>query len=342
MNDHIKMAVYLMHAPWEEATKIINRLRDTDLKKVVALMSVMETSPTCRAEKGGHGHSLEGSITEGAVIGGPKRAKSFLQSGLKLASASVKSARTPWPLLQNLPAETVGRLLEKEHPQTIGLILGHLEATHAAQIMEIFSPMLQSQVTRCMVGQRHPTPEALHAIEAALLEHLASLGLDREDGITGNRMDVSSLTTLLKRQSPEWASHILQRLDCDDAVLAERIGRGLTVFEDLILLDNRSIQQLLRLIDLNDLYCALSNASPALTDRFFNNMSQRVRHLNREDMESKPSPSCQDIQAARIRIVERASHLLLNGIITMCGKGNHPSQRFKSGHDIHPVMQNLK
>ncbi len=331
MNRHEKIAHYLMQAQWEEATKVITRLRETDLKKIVALMTHMEMT--------GHGQSRGVAPGEGTVMGGAARAHSFLQSGLKMAAASAEPVRTPWLALRRLPAKAVAQLLEKEHPQTIALILGKLEASQAAQVMETFPLLLQSRVARCMIAQHPPTPETLRTIESALLEHLASLGLDREDGIGGTGMDPDSLTTLLQRQRPEWAGHILQRLDQDDAALAERLGRGLILFEDLILLDDRSMQQLMRLIDLNDLYCALSHVSPALTDRFFNNMSQRVRQLNREDMASKPPPDHDEIRAARLRILERVHHLLARGIITLCGKGNRSPHRTPPDHDIHPVIQ---
>ncbi|MBF0629907.1 MAG: hypothetical protein HQL89_02805 [Magnetococcales bacterium] len=338
MDDHEKMAIYLMQATPTEAKEVLERLPKGDLNEILSFMARLERVPVRVARQVRKEHLPGQWMGDGAIHGGPEQAGRFLKTAMKGKArgsmAPTTSDALPWPLLNRLPATTVARFLEKEAPRTIALVLGRLEAKQGAEIMELLPAPLQSKIAHAMMHQRSLSLQEWRAVESVIMEQCREMGLDREGAAIPRAIGPEGIATLLQRVTSGSAATVLDRLDRDDAILAERIGRRLVLFEDLILLENRDIQCLLRMIDLKDLYLALHESPSALVERFFNNMSQRIRAMNREDMESRPPPSPDEVRDARERIIHRARQLLRDGIIGISGKNRTPPAFTRQGEDL--------
>ncbi len=220
-------------------------------------------------------------------------------------------------LLKDIDPKQLTSFLQNEHPQTISLILTQLSSQHAAAVLSELTPELQTEVSLRIATMEKIAPEILREIEQTLQGHFeASIGA----GVTasGGAKAVAEILNLIDATAEK---NILQSLEAEDPDLAAEVKNMMFVFEDLVLLDDRSIQRLLKDVETKDLAIALKAASDDVKGKIFANVSERVAVMIREEMEFMGPTRLSDVEAAQSRIVESVRRLEEEGQIIISGRG---------------------
>jgi flagellar motor switch protein FliG len=186
-----------------------------------------------------------------------------------------------------------------EHPQTIALILSHLQATHAAQTMVHLNPEVRTEVALRIATMDRTPPEVVEQVEDVLKRKLSSVISHDFTSVGGTQFLVNMLTTVDRGTEKQ----ILEYLDSANAELAAEVRKLMFVFDDLVRLDDRSLQRALREVDSKDLSLAMRGTSEELQERIFRNQSTRAAQALREEMEISAPVRLRQVEEAQQRIV---------------------------------------
>ncbi|MBN1766791.1 MAG: flagellar motor switch protein FliG [Sedimentisphaerales bacterium] len=225
--------------------------------------------------------------------------------------------QTPFQFLLKAEAENVLTFIQDEHPQTIALILAHLGAQKSAEILMGLSQQKQTEVIKRIAAMDQTNPEVIKEVEKGLesrLSDIVSQTFDKAGGV-----DAAAAILNLADRSTE--KGILESLETDDPDLVEQIRRLMFVFEDIMLVNDKGIQAVLKEVDNDELALALKTASDDLKDKIFHNMSERASQLIREDMEYMGPVRLSDVEAAQQKIVDIVRRLEDAGEIIITGRG---------------------
>lgn len=206
--------------------------------------------------------------------------------------------------------------IQNEHPQTIALILSYLGPSQASQILSGLPLEKQSDVTKRIAIMDRTSPEVVREIENVLESKFSNM-LSQDYATTGG---VQAVVDILNSVDRGTEKHIMEELDMRDAELSEEIRKRMFVFEDIISLDNRSIQRMIREIDNSQWAIALKGASEEVKDIIFVNMSKRLVEMIKEDIDFMGPVRIRDIEDAQQSIVNVIRKLEEDGeIITPRG-----------------------
>ena len=207
--------------------------------------------------------------------------------------------------------------IQNEHPQTIALILAYLQPEQAGLILSSLPPELQVDVAKRLAKLERTTPEVLREIENTLEDRLSAFAVD-DYTIAGGIEVTVDILNLVDRATEK---SILDTLEGDDPELAEEIRKRMFVFEDIIALDDRSIQKVLREVDSKDLALALKTASEEVASRIYKNMSKRAEEMLKEDIEYMGPVRLRDIEETQLKIVAAIRRLEETGEIVIARGG---------------------
>jgi len=220
--------------------------------------------------------------------------------------------------IKKLDPRTVASFLRNEHPQTIALVLAHLDRSQAAGVLAQFPEALQTEVVQRIARLDQVSPAILEEIDAALREEIA---LVEEVGgrLVGGAQSVAEILNQMERTQE---AAILKKLEEEDlADLAEEIRRFLFTFEDLLHVEDRGIMTLLKEVGTQDLALALKAASDELKAKFFRNMSSRASEMLQEELEIMGPVRLRDVEAAQQKIIQIAKRLEAEGQLVLSSKG---------------------
>jgi len=215
--------------------------------------------------------------------------------GRLTASLQVK----PFEFVRKTDATQLINFIQDEHPQTIALILSYLAPGQAAQIISGLAPDRQADVARRIAVMDRTSPDVIKEVENVLEQKLASL-VNQDYTIIGG---VDSVVEILNSVDRGTEKHIMESLEIEEPELADEIRKKMFVFEDILLLDDRSIQRVLRDVDNNDLGIALKAANEQVQNAIFNNLSKRLATMIKEDMEFMGPVRMKDVEEAQQKIV---------------------------------------
>ncbi len=211
-----------------------------------------------------------------------------------------ESTSMPFEAFRKADPIQVANLITNEHPQTIALILAYLKPEQAGIILSQLNHDLQIEVATRMATMERAGMEVVKDIETILQSKFASvLKQDRGHFVGG----VKSLSEVLNRVDRSTERNIIENLERFDPELAESVKKLMFVFDDLIILDDRSIQRLLRELDAKDLALALKGASDEVQFKIYRNMSERASSMMREDMEAMGPVRLKDVEETQQKIV---------------------------------------
>lgn len=209
--------------------------------------------------------------------------------------------------------------IQNEHPQTIALIMAYLHPDQSAAILSALAPDRQVDVAKRIANMDRTSPEVLKDVERILERKLSSLITEDFTAAGG----VDSIVEVLNRVDRTTERTIIENLEVQNPELAEEIKRRMFVFEDIVLLDDRSLQQVLREIDSKDLALALKAASSEVADKIYKNMSKRASEMLREEIEYMGPVRIRDVEEAQQKIVNVIRRLEESGeIVVSRGKGD--------------------
>jgi flagellar motor switch protein FliG len=220
-------------------------------------------------------------------------------------------------LLKDIDPKQLASFFQSEHPQTIALILTQVSTTQASAILAELGPELQAEVAIRIATMEKISPEILKEIEATLETHFEA-SASRDLSTSGGAKTIAEMLNLLDTTAEK---NIMQSLEAEDGDLAAEVKNMMFVFDDLVLLDDRSIQRLLKEVETKDLSLALKAASDEVKLKIFGNVSSRVADLVKEEMEFMGPTRLSDVEAAQSRIVEAIRRLEEEGQIIISGRG---------------------
>ena len=233
--------------------------------------------------------------------------------GKLTASLQVK----PFEFVRKTDAAQLLNFIQDEHPQTIALILSYLPASQAAMIVSALPPNRQADVAKRIAVMDRTSPDIVKEVEKVLESKLASL-VNQDYTIIGG---VDAVVDILNTVDRGTEKHIMETLEIEEPELADEIRKKMFVFEDILLLDDRAIQRVLRDVDNNDLGLALKGANEQVQTAIFNNLSKRLAVMIKEDMEFMGPVRMKDVEEAQQKIVNIIRKLEDSGEIVISRGG---------------------
>ena len=216
-----------------------------------------------------------------------------------ISKVSVATKRPPFDFLRNTDPAQLINFIQEEQPQTIALILSHLKPNHAATILSSLDDNLQAEVAARIATMDRTSPEVVEQVEN-VLKKKASVVLDREYASVGGAEYLAKVLAGVDRGVERL---ILDKLDESNPDLAAEVRKLIFVFEDIVKLDDRSLQRVLREVDFRDLALALRGCSEELKNRIFKNLSTRAAEMLKDEMAVAGPVRIRNVDEAQQRIV---------------------------------------
>jgi len=242
---------------------------------------------------------------------GPERAQNLLAR--ITASLQVR----PFDFMRHTDPQQVLGFIQGEHPQTIALILSYLEAPQAAMILSGLPAVLQAEVAKRIARMDRITPEVLREVERVLERKLSTV-MGQDFTMAGG---IDAVVAIVNSSDRTTERNIMEHLEENDPELAEEIKKRLFVFEDIIRLDDRSLQRVLREVDMKELGLALKGATEELRTKFFKNMSKRAAEMLQEDMDYMGPVRVKDVEESQQKVVNIVRGLEEQGEIVIASGG---------------------
>jgi len=304
-----KAAALLITLGKERSADVLRHMSDEDIERLTWEISAMgELKPSQRQEV--VDDFQESAVARNVIsLGGLEYAEELLRLALGDDKAtelidrlSATSPTVPFGFLRHLNVAQLVNFLSNEHPQTIALLCSFLQSDKAAQVLAGIEPELAADVAQRIAMMDRANPEIVNEVEAVLRRKLSAvLQPTRQTQVVGG-LDV--LVNLLKQSSRMTEKTILEALENNEPELAEQIKKRMFVFENISTLDDKSIQRILREVEVRDLALALKATPEAVKDCILRNMSQRAATMMREDMEASGPVRLRQVEEAQQRIVE--------------------------------------
>ena len=319
-----KAAIMLIALGPERSAQVFKHLKDDEIEQLTLEIANTKSVPSdlrdavldefyevCLAQQyiaeGGIAYAKE--LLDKAL--GEDRARDVI--GKLTASLQVR----PFEFVRKADPGQLLNFIQDEHPQTIALILAYLPSAQAAAVVSALAPEKQADVARRIATMDRTSPDVIKEVEKVLEKKLASL-VNQDYTIVGG---VDSIVSILNTVDRSTEKHIMENLEVEDPELADEIRRKMFVFEDILLLDNRSIQTVLREVDNNELAIALKNANEDVQKIIFDNLSSRLATMIKEDMEFMGPVRLKDVEDAQQKIVNIIRKLEDSGEIVISRGG---------------------
>ena len=225
--------------------------------------------------------------------------------------------KQPFSFLGKTDGDSLLTFIQDEHPQTIALILSHLPPARASEILTRLDASKRTEVVVRVANMGQTSPEVIRKVERSLEQKLSGVVRQTLQNVGG----VESVAEMLNLVDRSTEKGILESLEEDDPDLVEKIRRLMFVFEDVLLVNDKGIQAVLKEIDTDVLTLALKTASDDLTDKLFSNMSERATQLIKEDMEYMGPVRVSDVEIAQQKIVDVVRRLEEAGEVIIAGRG---------------------
>ncbi|MDR0684127.1 MAG: flagellar motor switch protein FliG [Spirochaetaceae bacterium] len=223
----------------------------------------------------------------------------------------------PFDFIRRTDPAHLLNFIQQELPQTIALILAYLEPNKASMILQNLPSEAQSEVARRIAIMDRTSPEVLREVERVLEKKLSTLSSEDYTAAGG----VGSIVEILNLVDRSSEKQIVEALEEEDPELAEEIKKRMFVFEDIVMLDDRSIQKVLREVDQQELSKALKSVDAEVQDKIYKNMSKRAAQMLKEDMEFMGPVRLKDVEESQQKIVSIIRHLEDTGEIVVARAG---------------------
>lgn len=223
----------------------------------------------------------------------------------------------PFDFIRRTDPSHLLNFIQGEHPQTIALILAYLDSQKSAQILSGLSHQIQADVAKRIAQMDRTSPDVLREVERVLERKLSTLA--SEDFTSAGGID--AIVEVLNNVDRGTEKIIIEALEEEDPELAEEIKKRMFVFEDIVLLDDRSIQKVLREVDTQDLAKALKGVDAEVQEKIYRNMSKRASSLLREDMDFMGPIRLRDVEESQQKIVNIIRKLEESGDIIVARAG---------------------
>jgi len=319
-----KAAVLLIVLGPERSSQIFKHLKDDEIEQLTLEIANTKSIPAdikdavidefyevCLAQQ----YISEGGIAYAKELLDKALGEDKARDVISRLTASLQVR--PFEFVRKTDASQLLNFIQDEHPQTIALILSYLPPSQAAGVVGALAPEKQADVARRIAIMDRTSPDVIKEVEKVLERKLASL-VNQDYTVVGG---VDSIVSILNTVDRSTEKHIMETLEIEDPELADEIRRKMFVFEDILILDNRSIQTVLREVDNNELAIALKNANEDVQRAIFDNLSSRLATMIKEDMEFMGPVRLKDVEDAQQKIVNIIRKLEDSGEIVISRGG---------------------
>jgi flagellar motor switch protein FliG len=323
-NGRQKAAIFLVSIGSEISAEIFKYLREDEIETLTFEIARMETIEPEQKDAILQEFQELMMANQFITTGGIDYARELLekslgsQKAIDIINRLTSSLQVrPFDFIRRTDPAHLLNFIQQEHPQTIALILAYLEPKKASVILQNLPNEVQSDVSRRIATMDRTSPEVLREVERVLEKKLSTLS--SEDYTTAGGVDsIVEILNLVDRASEK---QIIEALEDEDPELAEEIKKRMFVFEDIVMLDDRAIQMVLRQVDSQELAKALKSVDTEVQDKIFRNMSKRAAAMLKEDMEYMGPVRLKDVEEAQQKIVAIIRHLEDTGEIVVARSG---------------------
>lgn len=301
-----KSAVLLVTLGSEAASHILTHFEEDEIEQLTMEISKLGKVP------GGVKETIISECyhmsfaSEGISTGGTEYARDLLSRALGnkkaqeyLERVRIRTHGAPFDFLDGADPSQLANSLKNEHPQTVALIISHLKAAKAAAVISNLGEQLQGEIANRIAIMDRVSPDVIKEVEKGIKGNMSSL-LTQDYSAAGG---VPSLVSILQQVDRVTEKVIMDSLDENQPQIAEEVRQKMFVFENIITLDDRSIQKILRDVEQKDLILALKGASEEVQDLIFRNLSTRAADLLREDLNIMGPVRLRNVEEAQQQIV---------------------------------------
>ena len=301
-----KAAVLLITLGPERSASIFKHLKEEEIETMtLEIANTRSISPVTKDQVMDEFYEIclaQQYIAEGGIA----YAKELLEKALGVEKAKDVIGKLtaslqvrPFEFIRKTDASQLLNFIQDEHPQTIALILSYLSPTQSSTIISALGPDKQADVAKRIAQMDRTSPDVIKEVEKVLERKLSSL-VNQDYTIVGG---VDSIVEILNTVDRGTERHIMETLEIEEPELADEIRRKMFVFEDILTLDDKSIQRVLREVDNNELAVALKGSNEQVQTIIFNNLSKRLAAMIKEDMEYMGPVRMKDVEEAQQKIV---------------------------------------
>ncbi len=319
-----KAAVFLVTLGSEISSEIFKHLREDEIEaltfEIARLDSVEPEDRDAVLQEFQELMMAQDFITSGGIDYARELLEKSLgsQKAVDIINRLTSSLQVrPFDFIRRTDPTHLLNFIQQEHPQTIALILAYLEPNKASIILGSLPHEVQSDVAKRIATMDRTSPEVLREVERVLEKKLSTLSSEDYTAAGG----VESIVDILNLVDRSTEKTIIESLEEEDPELAEDIKKRMFVFEDIVLLDDRAIQKVLREVDTNELAKALKAVDSEVQDKIYRNMSKRAATLLKEDMEYMGPVRLKDVEESQQKIVSIIRKLEEQGEIVVARSG---------------------
>ncbi len=319
-----KAAILLLNLEKPVAASLLQRLNAARIEEVTRVLASLGEVPESLSAAVVQEFFQHRVAMQNVRQGGIEHARSLLRQSLDASVADQMLAQietavesTPFAFLNNAEVENLLNFVQDEHPQTLALILSYLPHNRASEILAGLPAAKQIEVVRRIACMERANSDVIREVEAALQVRLSSMLGPAADKVGG----IEAVAEVLNLCDRSTEKAIMSGIESDDPDLVTSIRRLMFVFEDIMLVNDKGIQAMLKEVDNKELALALKTASEDLKLKIFDNMSERAAQLIREEMEYMGPVRVSEVEAAQQRIVDAVRRLEESGEVIVAGRG---------------------
>ncbi len=319
-----KAAIFIIAVGSEVSAEIFKHLREDEIEQITfEIARIDKITPEDKEKVLIEFNELmmaQGFITNGGIDFARSLLEKALgnQKAIDIINRLTSSLQVrPFDFIRRTDPAQLLNFIQGEHPQTIALILSYLDPNKASTILSALPHTIQADVAKRIATMDRVSPDVLREVERVLERKLSTLA--SEDYTSAGGID--AVVEILNNVDRGTEKTIIEALEEEDPELAEEIKKRMFVFEDIVLLDDRAIQKVMREVDNNDLAKALKSVDAEVQEKIFKNMSKRAASLLREDMEFMGPVRLKDVEDAQQKIVNIIRKLEEQGEIVVARSG---------------------
>jgi len=327
-----KAAIFILSIGKQRAAAIFKNLDGVQIDRITMAISDMSLVDPKVKEEVLKTFFQDVIAAKGGVVGGDDSAKEILEMSLGRSEASDYISRLKigkkgdsdiYNILKTVDSAQLTNFLHSEQPQTIALVLSHLEPSQGAQVLSGLTAEQQCEVTMRMATMSETSPEIVAKVASVVKRQLSS-SIGQEMRSAGGAKTVAEILNNIDRATEK---AIISAMEERNQELADDIKKMMFVFEDIIHVEDRSMQRVLKEIDTSELALALKSASEEVQNKVFSNISKRAAELIKEEIEYMGPVRLKDVEEAQQRIVNVVRRLEEEGEVVIEGRGG-TSEKF--------------
>ncbi len=306
MNGRQKAAILLVSLGAEASAEVFKHLRQDEIDELTLEIAGIGHVPQERKQAVVEEFYETALAQDYIAEGGLEYARAILEKALGADRANDVMTRlsgsiqvSPFEFLRRTDAGQILNVIANEHPQTVALVMAYLPPETAAQVVSSLPDELQAEVAMRIALMDRTAPEVIREIERVLERKLSSV-INQDFTSAGG---LRSLVDLLNQVDRATERTILETLDEQNPELADEVRRMMFLFEDIVVLDDRSIQQVLREVDTKELAIALKGTADGVQEKIYGNMSERAAAIIKEDLEFMGPVRVKTVEEAQQKIV---------------------------------------